>query len=30
MGREKYIKVDCNCEVLYFGDKNPNNESDLN
>ena len=27
---EKYIKVDCNCEVLYFGDNNPNNENDLN
>ena len=27
---EKYIKVDCNCEVLYFGDQNPNKEDNLN
>ncbi len=20
---EKYIKMDCNCEIVYFGDENP-------
>ena len=26
---EKYMTVDCNCEVIYFGDKNPYEDSNL-
>ncbi len=26
---EKYITVDCNCEVLYFGDRNPYEDNNL-